>query len=1369
MVHRFRRIRSAIIYGASGFFFRLKCFFLFTPVIVTLGLPPPAEAASLPAGFVEQSIGGAWNEAIGLLFDDNGRMYVWERAGRVWIVENGVKLSTPLIDISDEVGGWRDFGLLGFTLDPNFAQNGFIYLLYVVDHHHLVNFGTPNYNPNANEYNQATIGRITRYTANAANAFRSVDMSSRRVLLGERIDNGFPILFESHGVGSMVFGTDGTLLASCGDGASYASTDVGSASETYYSAALSQGIIKQKENVGAYRAQLVDSLSGKVVRIDSVTGDGIPSNPFYDSANPRAARSRVWALGLRNPCRMTLRAGTGSHNRADANPGALYIGDVGWDTWEELNIAAGPGKNFGWPVFEGMQTHSLYYNASPANRDAPNPLFNTGGCTQQYFSFRDLIKQDSLNAPSFPNPCNSAAQIPGTIFRFVHTRAAIDWGHWSGARVGTFDGSGNATVADVGAPGSPVSGTQFSGSCSIGGVWYTNTDFPAQYRNTYYQADYVQGWIRTFNFDQNNNPVSTANFMTNGGGIVAISADTRNGGLYYLSWTSDLRKISYGGNKPPLAVASANKSFGPSPLVVQFTGSSSTDPEGGALTYNWNFGDGTANSTLANPQHTFNAAAGVPTKYTVTLTVRDNASATGVATLIVSANNTPPSVTITNPVPGTRYSLSQNTVYNLRASVSDAESAEAQIAYQWQTILHHNSHEHPEPLDTNHLTTTVISPIGCDGNLYYYRIILTVTDPAGLSATNEVDLFPACSNQTPIAAFTATPTNGSPPLLVSFDALSSRDPDGDPLTFSWAFGDSTSGSGPTPTHTYSAAGTYTAALTATDTFGLSGTATVRISVASANTAPTISSIANRTITEDTSTGPIAFTIGDAQTAAGNLTLSAASTNTALIPVSSITFGGSASNRTVGILPATNQTGSAMITITVSDGSATSSSSFLLTVTGINDPPTISTLPPQTIGRSTSTGPLNFTVSDPETPVGSLSLNGTSSNTALVPHTNIVFSGSGGNRIVTVTPITNRTGNSTITLTVSDGAATASSSFLLTVTAVNATPTISPIANQTILRNTRTAPLSFTVGDPDTPADSLTVGATSSNSALITNFVFGGSGSNRTVTVTPITNRFGNSTITLNVTDGASSTSTTFQVSVIVPPAPFALKVNFQSNSVPPLAGYLADQGLVYGDRGAGNFYGWDAVNTAWARERNLPLSPDKRFDTLNHMQQAGSRIWEVGLSNGTYTVLLVAGDPGFTNSVYKINVEGLLTVDGMPTDNQPWFFGTRTVTVADGRLTVSSAPGATNNKICFVEIVGAPVASGTDAPPRLTFLRRDGNGWAYLALDGQAGRNYVVEASSNLTYWYPLTLLQQLDMSVTYIDKNAASASQCFYRTSLAR
>lgn len=730
---------------------QLQCSVLCLTLLATMR----TFGASLPTGFVEDQIGGTWTEAVGLTFAQDGRAYVWERAGRVWIVEHGIKSATPFLDISQEVAGYRDFGLLGFALHPDFYNNGQVYLMYIVDRHHLMHFGTSNYNVSSNQYYQATIGRITRYTARVADGFRSVDPSSRRILLGESPSTGFPILHESHGIGTLVFGTDGTLLASCGDGASYASTDVGSANETYYQQGLNDGIIRQKENVGAYRAQLVDCLNGKILRLDPATGDGIPGNPFYDSLNPRAPRSRVWALGLRNPFRMTLRLGTGSHNPDDANPGALYIGDVGYNTWEDLNVCDRPGQNFGWPAFEGLTVQTSYFNSNVPNRDAPNPLFGTGGCTQQFFYFRDLIRQDSLLTPSWPNPCQTSVQIPAAIPRFVHRRPAVDWRHGQTlARTGTFVNNQAAEI-NVGASGSPVSGAMFPGNSSTGGAWQTNAAFPPPFRNTYFHADYGAGWIRSFSFTADNKPTAVRDFTDDPGGVVDLEVDPTTGDLYYIAWTAFLRRIRYepSGNQPPTAQAAADIQYGPAPLNVQFSSAGSSDPEGQPLSYLWNFGDGTPASSLAAPAHVFNAPPGVPTPFTVTLVVTDSGGASATNRVLVSVNNTPPQVTINSPVNGTRYSLTSSTSYPCTATLLDAEHGPGQLTCAWLTILHHNNHEHQEPVDPNCTTTTLISPVGCGGETYYYRVLLTVSDAAGLSTTREVRLYPDCPPTPPSINF----------------------------------------------------------------------------------------------------------------------------------------------------------------------------------------------------------------------------------------------------------------------------------------------------------------------------------------------------------------------------------------------------------------------------------------------------------------------------------------------------------------------------------------------------------------------------------------------------------------------------------------
>jgi hypothetical protein len=107
---------------------------------------------------------------------------------------------------------------------------------------------------------------------------------------------------------------------------------------------------------------------------------------------------------------------------------------------------------------------------------------------------------------------------------------------------------------------------------------------------------------------------------------------------------------------------------------------------------------------------------------------------------------------------------------------------------------------------------------------------------------------------------------------------------------------------------------------------------------SSGTPPTISDIADRTINEDTTTGAIAFTVADAETPATSLSVSVSSSNITLVPLSGIVLGGSGSLRTVSVAPAANKFGTATITISISDGSLSTSDSFILTVSAVNDVP-----------------------------------------------------------------------------------------------------------------------------------------------------------------------------------------------------------------------------------------------------------------------------------------------------------------------------------------------------------------------------------------------------------------------------------------------
>jgi len=207
-----------------------------------------------------------------------------------------------------------------------------------------------------------------------------------------------------------------------------------------------------------------------------------------------------------------------------------------------------------------------------------------------------------------------------------------------------------------------------------------------------------------------------------------------------------------------------------------------------------------------------------------------------------------------------------------------------------------------------------------------------------------------------------------------------------------------------------------------------------VTVQSINDPPSISSIADLTIPQGSSTGPISFTVADLETPATNLQVSAIASNSVLIPPEGLALSGNDSARAITVTPAPDQNGSSVVTLSVNDGALTTSSGFILTVnpggTASNSPPTISTIPDQTVTRNHATGDIPFTIGDAETPPAQLTLSASWSNPSLVSR--VTFGGSGANRTVKVTPTRKKAGTSTIKITVSDGTASTSSAFAFNV-------------------------------------------------------------------------------------------------------------------------------------------------------------------------------------------------------------------------------------------------------------------------------------------------------------------------------------------------
>ncbi|MFK8102855.1 MAG: PQQ-dependent sugar dehydrogenase [Saprospiraceae bacterium] len=708
-------------------------------------------SAQLLEDFTEELIGSNWNQPVGITFDEQSRGYVWEKAGRVYLLDSmGNKLPNPLIDISEEVLDWLDHGLLGFAVDPRFQENGYFYLLYAVDRHHLLYFGTPNYEADSTIINEASIGRITRYTADPATNFETTLANSRKILVGKTKETGIPILLRQHGIGSLVFGTDGTLLASIGDAAFSYPPDIGSQDGTSWEQALADGILRPAENVGSYRSQLVNSFNGKIIRIDPATGNGIPSNPFYDESNPRSAQSCVWALGLRNPYRMALLPGSGSHNPADANPGILYVGDVGASLWDEINIVHQPAQNFGWPLYEGSVPRWDFQELYIANEDSPNPLFGTNACAKAFFDFQDLLVQDQLNELiEIPNPCDPTQLLNGATNFFKHSRPAVSWSNifWNKPRraiVPIFQADGAADTTNIESNQANVAGTNFGGFASIGGNFNTGDNFPEAFSGAFFSADY-SGWIRSFYFDDNHELYQVDTLHTNVGDVVSMAMHPTSGCLYYVNVSNKVRKICFGGHRSPIPVLAYDLAYGVSPLTVNFDGSASIGDDS-PLIYEWKFGDGES-STALSPSHTFVANSAGPEAFTVQLTVTDTFGFSNTESQIISLNNTPPIVEINSFADGDLYPVSGLTNLPLTAQVTDAEHSASELSYAWQTSLFHNAHSHPGAIDERSGSFTILDPLGClEQEVYHYGIELWVTDAAGLIGYDRKAVYPYCGD-----------------------------------------------------------------------------------------------------------------------------------------------------------------------------------------------------------------------------------------------------------------------------------------------------------------------------------------------------------------------------------------------------------------------------------------------------------------------------------------------------------------------------------------------------------------------------------------------------------------------------------------------
>jgi len=300
-----------------------------------------------------------------------------------------------------------------------------------------------------------------------------------------------------------------------------------------------------------------------------------------------------------------------------------------------------------------------------------------------------------------------------------------------------------------------------------------------------------------------------------------------------------------------------------------------------------------------------------------------------------------------------------------------------------------------------------------------------------------------------------------------------------------------------------------------------------------NTDPVISEISDIVIAKNSSTGDINFSVNDKETNTSQLNITATSNNQLLLPDQNIRLGSiSNTDRTMFVVPVNNQTGTAVITIQVTDECYASINETFDVI--VNSPPEISSISDQTTKENTPIEIL-FLVNDQETSLDELKISTNSNDENIVPNKNMIITGTGSNRSISITPNENKTGMVNITITVADEYKESSSTnFKLFISKQLLKPTISGISDQTICKSSTTNEIFFTIDDAETSAENLHLIGKSSNQTCIpnSNILFGGSASNRSVTISPANNQSGNSTIEIIVKDSDNLTSSaSFQLSV----------------------------------------------------------------------------------------------------------------------------------------------------------------------------------------------------------------------------------------------
>ncbi|MCX4458209.1 PQQ-dependent sugar dehydrogenase [Streptomyces sp. NBC_01340] len=545
-------------------------------------------------------------------------------------------------------------GLQGVGIDPGFASNRFIYLYYAPP----LNTPAGDAPETGTAADFAPFDGVNRLSRFVLKTDGTLDTASEKKILDVQATRGICC----HVGGDIDFDAAGNLYLSTGDD-----------SNPFQSDGFTP-IDERPDRNPVFDAQRsagnTNDLRGKILRI-KVNTDGsysIPDGNLFPPGTDDTNKTRpeIYAMGFRNPFRFSV----------DKATGIVYVGDYGPDAGAadpargpggqvEFARVTGPG-NFGWPYCTGKNDAYVDYD----------------------FATKTSGAAFDCDAPKNTSPHNTGlTDLPP---------AQPAWVPYDGASVPEF-GSGSE---------SPMGGPVYHYDATLD----SPVKFPQAYDGDFFAGEFGRRWIKRIASDSTGT-VQSINSVPWTGTQVMDMAFGPDGALYVLDYgtawfggdeNSGLYRIENATDgHSPVAQAAADRTSGQAALKVSFSSAGSSDADGDALTYSWDFGDG-GTSTAVNPSHKYKTNG----TYTATVTAKDATGRTGSASVQIVVGNTAPKVVIEQPRDGQLFSFGDPVPFKVK--VTDPEDGRAIDCAKVKVtfILGHDSHGHP-----------LTSANGCSGTL----------------------------------------------------------------------------------------------------------------------------------------------------------------------------------------------------------------------------------------------------------------------------------------------------------------------------------------------------------------------------------------------------------------------------------------------------------------------------------------------------------------------------------------------------------------------------------------------------------------------------------------------------------------------------